>query len=68
MKAAEPGMRTMVVRAGAAGAAMVPAVHTRRHLGMLRYRLDDRGNALPIEVDAPARNSVPAAFYDEDDE
>jgi hypothetical protein len=31
-----------------------------------RYRLDDRGNPLPIEVDAPDRNSVPAAFYKED--
>jgi hypothetical protein len=29
-----------------------------------RYRLDDRGNALPIDIDAP-RTSVPAAFYDE---
>lgn len=28
-----------------------------------RYRLDDRGNATAIDVDAPARNSVPAAFY-----
>lgn len=32
-----------------------------------RYRLDDRGNALPIEVDAPPPNSVPAAFYKDDD-
>ena len=30
------------------------------------YRLDDRGNALPIEVGAPAKNSVPAAFYRDD--
>jgi hypothetical protein len=28
-----------------------------------KYRLDDRGNPLPVAVDAPARNSVPAAFY-----
>jgi hypothetical protein len=28
-----------------------------------RYALDDTGNALPIEVGAPAPNSVPAAFY-----
>jgi hypothetical protein len=28
-----------------------------------RYRLDDRGNALPIVVDSPAPNSIPAAFY-----
>ena len=33
-----------------------------------RYRADERGNAMPIEVDAPPRNSVPAAYYDEDDE
>jgi hypothetical protein len=28
-----------------------------------RYNLDDRGNAIPIEVTGPAKNSVPAAFY-----
>lgn len=28
-----------------------------------RYVLDDHGNAAPIDVDAPARSSVPAAFY-----
>lgn len=32
-----------------------------------RFRLDDRGEALPIEVDAPAANSVPAAFYKDGD-
>jgi hypothetical protein len=32
-----------------------------------RYALDDRGNAIPINVDAPARNSVPAAFYKDDE-
>ncbi|HEY8173920.1 MAG TPA: hypothetical protein VIH21_12610 [Dehalococcoidia bacterium] len=32
-----------------------------------RYLLDDRGNPLPIEVDAPAPNSVPAAFYEDDE-
>jgi hypothetical protein len=31
-----------------------------------RYLLDDRGNALPIDVEPPARNSVPAAFYKEE--
>jgi hypothetical protein len=30
-----------------------------------RYSLDDRGNAVPITVDAP-RSSVPAAFYKDD--
>ena len=30
-----------------------------------RYLLDDRGNALPIEVDA-VRTSVPAVFYEDD--
>lgn len=29
-----------------------------------RYRLDDRGNALPIDIDAP-RTAVPAAFYED---
>jgi hypothetical protein len=28
-----------------------------------RFTLDDRGNAVPIDVAGPARNSVPAAFY-----
>jgi hypothetical protein len=32
-----------------------------------RYQVDDRGNAMAIEVDAPARNSVPAAFYTNED-
>jgi hypothetical protein len=31
-----------------------------------RYLLDDRGNAMPIEVDA-VRESVPAVFYEDDD-
>ena len=31
-----------------------------------RFALDDRGNALPIPIDAPARPSVPAAFYKDD--
>lgn len=32
-----------------------------------RFAMDDRGNALPIEVDAPPANSVPAAFYGDED-
>lgn len=31
-----------------------------------RFLLDDRGNALPIEVDAPVPASVPAVFYKDD--
>lgn len=31
-----------------------------------RFLLDDRGNALPIAVDAPPANTVPAAFYKDD--
>lgn len=31
-----------------------------------RYSLDDRGNAMPIDVDSPARTSVPAVFYEEE--
>jgi hypothetical protein len=31
-----------------------------------RFLLDDRGNALPIDVDAPAAMGVPAAFYKDD--
>jgi hypothetical protein len=31
-----------------------------------RYLLDDRGNPLPIDVNEPAKNSVPAAFYRDD--
>jgi hypothetical protein len=31
-----------------------------------RFLLDDRGNALPISVDAPRRTDVPAAFYKDD--
>jgi hypothetical protein len=31
-----------------------------------RYLLDDRGNAMPIAVDAPPQTSVPAAFYKDD--
>lgn len=32
-----------------------------------RYAMDDRGNALPIEVNAPPPNSVPAAFYSDEE-
>lgn len=32
-----------------------------------RYALDDRGNPTPVEVDAPARNSVPAVFYTDEE-
>ncbi len=32
-----------------------------------RFALDDRGNPAPIEVDAAARNSVPAAFYTDEE-
>jgi hypothetical protein len=31
-----------------------------------RFLLDDRGNALPINVDGPATPDVPAAFYKDD--
>ena len=31
-----------------------------------RFLLDDRGNAVPIAVDAPPQTSVPAAFYKDD--
>jgi hypothetical protein len=31
-----------------------------------RFLLDDRGNALPINVDAPRGTDVPAAFYKDD--
>jgi hypothetical protein len=31
-----------------------------------RYMLDDRGNALPINVEDPPRTGVPAAFYKDD--
>jgi hypothetical protein len=31
-----------------------------------RFLLDDRGNALPISVDAPPQTGVPAAFYKDD--
>jgi hypothetical protein len=31
-----------------------------------RFRLDDRGNALPIDIGAPPRTSVPAAFYEDE--
>jgi hypothetical protein len=31
-----------------------------------RYLLDDRGNALPINVEDPPRTGVPAAFYRDD--
>lgn len=30
-----------------------------------RFILDDRGNAMPIEVDKPAGTTVPAAFYED---
>lgn len=32
-----------------------------------RFRLDDRGNALPINPDAAGPSGVPAAFYKDDD-
>ncbi len=32
-----------------------------------RYKQDERGNALPIEVESPPRESVPAAYYEDDD-
>lgn len=31
-----------------------------------RFRLDERGNALPIDIDPPPPGSVPAAFYRDD--
>jgi hypothetical protein len=31
-----------------------------------RFLLDDRGNAMPIAVDAPPQSTVPAAFYKDD--